>query len=144
MDDIFSMKLEKLKQTLKSKKDRLITSLSNSGVLPLVGGWALRNWVSIIIICSVGFLYVKSEMENVWLTTQLVEEQLRELNIDIEKLKEEQKKNLERIKALETLKEESKKENAKVKEESKKLSSEKKKERLLDYSNRLLKKRGLM
>ena len=126
-----------------AKKAQAITNIETNSASVFLLKWAMTNWVTVILVTVIAILGVRSYLIKEELRASQLNEELHSLNIDLEKMKKERAQFLARIKELEAIKKTNLKENKKVREDVSKLSSEEKKRILLEYKNRLLKKRGI-
>lgn len=103
----------------------------------------LTNWVTVLLLVIGVVGYIVYSFENSYLREMLLTAQLKELNLDIEKMKEEREKLKARVKELEAFKLSESKETLKLRKSLPTLSSDEKKQKLLAYKNRLMVKRGI-
>lgn len=135
--------LSKINKIVEQKKDTIVEKLQNSHPWLVLLNWLLTNWISVILVSCISFLGMRYYLQLKNVEEQLLRQQIQNLNSDLEIAKVEKEKLLGRIKELDKIKISNKKETLKLGKEIQKLTPEKKKELLIVYKNRLLKKRGL-
>lgn len=133
----------KVASLIEDKRAKLIEKISTSSSVSFFLNWLLTNWVSVLIVLIVSFFGLKYYLQLRNVEEQLLRQQIENLNADLEKAKIEKEKLLVRIKDLDKTKENNKKETKKISKEVEKLSIDKKKETLLSYKDRLVRRRGL-
>lgn len=149
--NIISNKLSSVKDSITNKIDSfvdekrqaLMVKVENISATGIILNWLISHKVivffTLLFLVVTVPLYLKIDKLN----DQLLEAQIRELGIDLDRIAQENKDLKEKIKQLAQLKEDNTKQVIKVKEAVTNLDANKKKERCLEYVNRLTKRRGL-
>jgi uncharacterized membrane protein (DUF106 family) len=132
-----------LDKVLQSRKEKFLAKiqLSSPGLVFL--HWLLTNWITILIAVAIGCVFLIQYKNLRDLKENLLKTQIEALNLDLEKAKIEKEKLLIRIKDLDTMRKDSLQKSKNVKKEVSKLSLNEKRDLLLEYKKRLLKKKGL-
>lgn len=132
-----------LQEFASKKREQAIINIENSSALGVILKWAMTHWVTIAIVCVFGFLSIRNYIIQQDLYDQLLQKEIQDLEADKKKMEEDRLKLQAKVKQLELSKVTSKKETALVRESLKNKTLEQKKIILLEYKNRLLKKRGI-
>ena len=132
-----------LSKALQSRKEKFLHKIELSSSGAVFVHWLLTNWVTVLIILVASGIYLVQYVKVKNLRESLLKSQIEALNLDLQNSKIEKAKLLVRIKDLDRIRKESVVKSKRVSKDAGKLTTDQKKELLLEYMNRLLKKKGL-
>jgi len=140
-------KLSLVKDTLLSfidnKKQEISSSINTNSATVFIFKWVVDHWVTISLILIIAFFAIKYQLSQESLREVQLNAEIQALNLDLEALKKERAIFLSRIKDLQKAKSTNLAETKKIKESASKLDSNGKKRLLLEYKDRLMKKRAI-
>ena len=131
---------DKINSFVESKKQEALKGLEGSSVGVLLTRFVLLHWVTILLVGVLSIFMVRSYLKTEELSRQLLTSQLAALNVDLQKMKEERAALLARVNELGALKTSAAKENQKVRKDASNLTADQKKQKILEYKNRLMNK----
>ena len=130
----------KINSFVESKKQEALKGLDGSSVGVLLIRFVLLHWVTILLVSVLSIFMIRSYLKTEELSRQLLTSQLAALNVDLQKMKEERAALLARVNELGALKKAAAKENQKVRKDASNLTADQKKQKILEYKNRLMNK----
>jgi len=139
---ILNSLIQKANSVVETKKATLLQKLEIGSPWLIFINWALTHWITILIVGIISFYSFKNYIQLRDLQATLLGKEIQTLNNDLEKAKEERAKLLSRITEFEKSSDSAKEDTDKVRKETEILDSLKKKNKLLEYKNRLKKVRG--
>lgn len=143
MPIILTKPIERVKEFARQKQQTVALRIQQASPWGFIIKWAITHWVTILLtLACLGFV-ANHYIEKHLLTDKLLQEELKNLNIDLEKQKEEEARLRKRIQDFENQKKTNEKDNKKLRDSLKGLTSEQLKAILLEYRERLMKKRGI-
>lgn len=134
--------VDRLKQFAEAKKAASLAKVDGSSATAILVKWLLTNWVTVALTVSLGTLLLIEYNRNASLKEDLLRNEIAELTKYIAKIKAEDKELLKQIEELSNLKNQNEKDTSKIRSSLTNTSSEEKRVKLLEYKNRLMKKRG--
>lgn len=135
--------IKKVRDLAEKKKQNLLERIESRSSLLLLLNWLLTNWITILLVIVLSFLGINQYIKYKDIQELLLKKEIEVLVQDLEKAKKEKEKLLGRVKDLENTKKEAYESSKKLKKQVKNIPLDKKKEKLLEYKDRLIRKKGL-
>lgn len=133
----------KLALAAESKKETVLNSIANSSATIVALKWAATHWVTLVLVSLLLGLYGKYRYDKYILEDTIIRQEIANLNISLEDLRKQREELLSKITLFNKQIEEARNQNNLIRKDAATLSTEDKRKKILDYTTRLLAKRGI-